>query len=97
VGVHYKWKHKVVLAAPLLAHIGFYFTLLFVFTVNIQAALLFLMIRSLGFMLIFALIARKLSSNNKWVRLLLFVDVVFIFTYLLITTSLVFYKKIKWN
>ncbi len=97
VGVHYKWKHKILLGVQLLAHIGFYLMFAVVFVTHTEAALLFLMIRSLGFMLIFVLIARKLDSTNNWVWLLLIIDVVFIFTYLLITASIVLYKRIKWN
>jgi len=97
VGTHYKLNHKLLLGIQLLAHLGFYLLLTVVFWKNMELGLLFFMIRSLGFMLIFVLIARKLDSNYKWVRLLLFIDVVFIFTYMIITTSIVLYKKIKWN
>jgi glycosyltransferase involved in cell wall biosynthesis len=97
VGVKYRLKHKIVLGVQLLAHIGFYSLLCLVFIRDIELTFLILMIRSLGFMLIFVLIARKLSSISKWIWLLLVIDVVFIFIYLLITTSIVFYKRIKWN
>jgi hypothetical protein len=97
VGTKYRWKHKFLLGLQISAHLLFYGGLGFVFYQDYKAALFFLMIRSLAFVVIFTLIARKLGDSYKWWRLLLVVDIVYIFNYLVITLSLLLYKKTKWS
>ena len=97
VGIEYKWKHKFLLGLQIMSHFIFYISLGIVFYQDYKAAFFFLMIRSLAFVVIFTLIARKLGDNYKWWRLLFIIDIVYIFNYLIITLSLVLYKKIKWS
>jgi glycosyltransferase involved in cell wall biosynthesis len=97
VGMDYKWRHKFFLGLQTASHLFFYLSLVVVFFQDYKAAFFFLMIRSLAFVVIFALIARKLGDSYKWGRLLFVIDIVYIFNYLIITLSLVLYKKIKWS
>lgn len=98
VGTLYNWRHKTVLGIQMLSHILFYISLAGVFYQEYKAAFLFLMIRGLVFVVIFTLIARKLGDNYRWwAWLLLPIDMIYIFNYLIITLSLLIYKKIKWS
>ncbi len=97
VGTKYKLKHKLLLGIQILSHGLFYLSICFLFWFDYYTAFLFLMIRSLVFVVIFPLIARKLGDKYKWWWLLLPIDVVYIFNNLIITLSLVVYKKIKWS
>jgi glycosyltransferase involved in cell wall biosynthesis len=97
VGVKYKWRHQALLGLEIFSHVFFYVFAGIVFCQDYKAAFFFLMIRSLVFVVIFVLIAKKLGDNYKWWWLLFPLDVVYIFNYLLITLSLVLYKKIKWS
>lgn len=97
VGTKYKWKHKFLLGIQILSHLLYYIGLGIVFYQDYKAAFFFLMIRSLAFVVIFTLIARKLADDYKWWRLLFIIDIVYIFSYLIITLSLVIDKKIKWS
>ena len=97
VGTSYKWRHKFLLGLQMLSHTLFYLSVLTLLGMGYYTAFLFLMIRSLVFVVIFVLIARKLG--NKYIRwwLLLPMDIVYIFNNLIIALSLVIYKKIKWS
>ncbi len=98
VGVAYLWKHKILLGLQISSHILFYVSLGIVFYSNYKAAFVFLMIQCLVFVVIFALIARKIGDNyRELVWLFVPLDIVYIFNYLLITLSLVIYKKVKWS
>ena len=97
VGKNYNFKSKVFLGLQLFSHLLYYLGLICLFYVDYKYALAFLMIRGLVFVVIFALIARKLGDTYKWCWLLLPVDVVYIFNYLVIAISLAIYKRIKWN
>ncbi len=97
VGTKYTLKHKILLALQLFSQIMFHFAVLLLFYKDYKYAFAFLMIRGLVFVVIFALIARKLGDNYKWSWLLLPIEVVYIFNYLVIVISLAIYKKIKWS
>ncbi|HWZ23561.1 MAG TPA: hypothetical protein VNW06_12950, partial [Cytophagaceae bacterium] len=97
VGPKYKWVPKFLLGLQILSHLVFYLSLGTLFCMETGTAFLFLMIRSLVFVVIFALIARKLGDKYTWWWLLLPIDVVYIFNNLIITFSLVIDKKIKWS
>lgn len=97
VGPKYNWTIKFLLGMQLCSLIVFYFTDAFLFFKDFKYAFAFLMIRGLVFVVIFALIARKLGDNYKWWWLLLPIEVVYIFNYLVITVSFAIYKKIKWS
>lgn len=98
VGTLYNWKHKIALGIQILSHLLFYIGLLSIFSQDYKAAFLFLMIRGLVFVVIFTLIARKLGDNyRRWAWLLLPIDMIYIFNYLIITLSLLIYKKVKWS
>ncbi len=97
VGSQYKWLHKFLLGTEILSHGLFYLSLGALFCFDYYTGILFLMIRSLVFVVIFVLIARKLADRGGWLRLLLPIDIVYIFNNLIITLSLVVYKKIRWS
>lgn len=97
VGTKYKWSHKFLLGVQMLSQGLFYLSVGVFFCFDYYTAFLFLMIRSLVFVVIFVLIARKLKDKSKWWWLLLPVDIVYIFNNLIITLSVVVDKKIKWS
>lgn len=96
-GTAYKWTHKILLGAQISAQLLFYIGLGSLFCFDYPTAFLFLMIRSLVFVVIFALIARKLGDKYKWWWLLLFVDFIYTFNNLIVSISLVTDRKIKWS
>ena len=97
VGSKYNFTIKFLLGVQLFSLFVFYLTDAFLFFKDFKCAFFFLMIRGLVFVVIFALIARKLGDNYKWWWLLLPIEVVYIFNYLVITVSFAIYKKIKWS
>ena len=97
VGPKYRLMPKFLLGLEMLSHIVFYISLGTLFCINSGTAFLFLMTRSLVFVVIFALIARKLGDKYTWWWLLLPIDIVYIFNNLIIAFSLVIDKKIKWS
>jgi cellulose synthase/poly-beta-1,6-N-acetylglucosamine synthase-like glycosyltransferase len=96
VGHRYKIGHKLLLGLEMVSRLLFYTCLIVVLAANWKAGLLYLMIRGLVFVVIFALIARKLRDNYRWYWLLPF-DILYILNYLVITLSLVIDKRIKWS
>jgi glycosyltransferase involved in cell wall biosynthesis len=98
VGSLYNGRVKLLLGLQMFVHILYYVGLFGLFLVDYKAAFLFLMIHGLVFVVIFTLIARKLEDNyGWWAWLLLPIDIIYIFSYLVITLSLLIDKKIKWS
>jgi glycosyltransferase involved in cell wall biosynthesis len=97
VGSNYQIKHLVVLGLQMLVQVSFYPLVAIAMFIHFELAIVFLMVRSLAFLLIFVLIARKLGEKYKEWYFLLGIELLYIFNYMLLMVSLSIYKKIKWN